>query len=392
MDVRTVYMAENTANIASTNKAIASNSFQTVAFLRDAVAGISDLKFLNALQYDLQKEAVYIHWQNNALLQNIATQVADFKNLVLTQANQQQQENYARELIYTIKKFDAALAKNKDAVYISSEAKLLLAIINQNDISTASFQQIQDKEYFDNLIEDLAQKRDAVSAEEKEEADVFLAAYFCATQLAQELQQVEPIKLQNCPAEVTLPQMPDRPEILEIENELQAEIESPYKEFSFYNHKKLTTYIPSSNELGNLFERFYAEKKQYEQALLRYNMAGKLKAYIDDTLAKEKQYEEIAKKFQVLNSAANRYLAQHPEFKESYPPIAFSEAAPKEIDFFQIEKENNEALSQKESALKTSLQNYYDTYSAKLQIKKEKCAEVPQKKSWLARLKETLHG
>ncbi len=108
-------------------------------------------------------------------------------------------EKAYRDFIFEIKKADEDLSQESDKKYMALEAETLLEFINQYGISTHSFNQIQDKEYFSKIIENLQKKVSAVSESDRAEANKFVAYYFYIWDLILEREKLEYIKITHVP-------------------------------------------------------------------------------------------------------------------------------------------------------------------------------------------------
>lgn len=158
------------------------------------MGGISSDDFWGLIQTDLQRKNLYVNatnlhvnYSNNLLLRGqlsltqesvsqlslINEQLSQLNEIIAKKTSQEERENFARELIYNIKKVDSALAVNTDKTFVSFEARSLIYLIESNHISTASFTQIQDKEYFEEILNNLKQKADDISPEDQKDLEGF---------------------------------------------------------------------------------------------------------------------------------------------------------------------------------------------------------------------------
>lgn len=211
--------------VLKTNKVTSNNRLPAMAFWMNAFGSVSNLELWNILQTDLlhknlyvNKTNLYLNYHNNAILKaqtfqldNINSQLQELKNIIVSQASNEERENHARELIYNIRKFNDSLAESSDKIYISYEATALLEMIKQHEISTASFPQIADKEYFDSLFSELKQKSDGISEDEKLELEGFVSVYMYTLELIKEFEKLHRIKLIHFPESVESVEKPELP-------------------------------------------------------------------------------------------------------------------------------------------------------------------------------------
>lgn len=160
---------------------------------------------------------------------SLSLQLKDFSNLVNQKILNEERENFARDMIFNLKKINDSLSKKSDKKYIALEAKNLLSEIDNFKINTQSFTQIQDKEYYDSIIESLKEKYGAISEEEKEEIDNFEEVYLSSKAGLKTLEEIEKITLKNFPEKLETKEKPVWDGILLIEGDLLNELNSPYR-------------------------------------------------------------------------------------------------------------------------------------------------------------------
>ena len=105
-------------------------------------------------------------------------------------------------MIFNMNKFSKKLSESKDNVYIALESRILLSIIKANEISTSTFSQISDKEYFDLTLEGLQKLADGISEDESKSLDGFLLVYEYAKGMLEKVSGMENVKVLNCPGEL----------------------------------------------------------------------------------------------------------------------------------------------------------------------------------------------
>ena len=356
---------------------------QDLVFLTDS---IYNLEFWSRIQADIQErnlqvntENLYLNYQNNWLLQqqtqqldcqtrqlnSIEAQLQELQNIINSKYDDDKRENFSREVIYNIKKMSDSLANYEDNVFIFFEATSLLEIIRQNEISTTSFTQIQDKEYFDKILVNLESKAKDISENDKNDLENFISLYLYARELEKEVSDLkqERIELVNFPEnleEIGEVEKPKMPEILEIKEELEYEIENQGENFSIFS-KNITKFIKSPSKLQEFFEEFFKTKKNYEKEMLHYNYIGTLKSFYEDSLKKKDKGEELFRKLEFSIHAVNKYLENHSDLEKYYPKISDEKLRKAKfiIDFNEAKKSYYDDFLQKTKNLEESLDNYY---------------------------------
>ena len=356
---------------------------QDLVFLTDSVY---NLEFWSRIQADIQErnlqvntENLYLNYQNNWLLQqqtqqldcqtrqlnSIEAQLQELQNIINSKYDDDKRENFSREVIYNIKKMSDSLANYEDNVFIFFEATSLLEIIRQNEISTTSFTQIQDKEYFDKILVNLESKAKDISENDKNDLENFISLYLYARELEKEVSDLkqERIELVNFPEnleEIGEVEKPKIPEILEIKEELEYEIENQGENFSIFS-KNITKFIKSPSKLQEFFEEFFKTKKNYEKEMLHYNYIGTLKSFYEDSLKKKDKGEELFRKLEFSIHAVNKYLENHSDLEKYYPKISDEKLRKAKfiIDFNEAKKSYYDDFLQKTKNLEESLDNYY---------------------------------
>ena len=380
-------MIDNQHLISSTEKHLKNNILPGMAVGAHIFGGISDLEFWSIIQTDIQEKNLrvntanmYLNYQNNAILQHqslqldsIGEQLKELRDIINSKTADAERENFARDLIYNIKKMCDSLSAYEDKSFVFFEATSLLEMINQNEISTTSFTQILDKEYFDKILADLETKAKNISDEEKSDFENFILLYLYARELEKEVSDLkqEHIELINFPKkieEVCEVIKPKLPEILEIEEELEYEIENKGTSLSIFS-KLITKYIKSPSELHELFEKFFEEKKNYEKEMLYYSYSESLKSFYVNSLKryenslniKKNKNDEILKKWNFSIHAVNKYLENHSDFEKYYPKISQKEISETNIviDFHEAKNSYYEEFLRKTKNLEESLNAYY---------------------------------
>ena len=298
-------------------------------------------------------------------MNSIEAQLQELQNIINSKYDDDKRENFSREVIYNIKKMSDSLANYEDNVFIFFEATSLLEIIRQNEISTTSFTQIQDKEYFDKILVNLESKAKDISENDKNDLENFISLYLYARELEKEVSDLkqERIELVNFPEnleEIGEVEKPKMPEILEIKEELEYEIENQGENFSIFS-KNITKFIKSPSKLQEFFEEFFKTKKNYEKEMLHYNYIGTLKSFYEDSLKKKDKGEELFRKLEFSIHAVNKYLENHSDLEKYYPKISDEKLRKAKfiIDFNEAKKSYYDDFLQKTKNLEESLDNYY---------------------------------
>lgn len=390
-----VYMSVESSIVKSAESITENNAVPVVAFFGNMIGAISEFQFWNILQLDLQRKNLavnnanlYLNYQNNLLfkqnlkllenanfqLNTISNQIVELKNLLIEQASNEQRENQAKELIFNINKMLSNLAKSSDDVYIALEAKMLLKLIESNNITTASFTQISDKEYFDEILGKLKNNTKEISKESDEEIDSFVLVYNYLAELITSESSLNNIQVINFPENYNFSKPVEIPKILDLEEELKTEINSGYKDLSLFS-VKLKNFMSDGTDLKTVFEQFYKEKKEYQIYLIRHKYDSIISAQLKSSL----QYTECVEKIKFCQKAINEFLEKHTEIQNDFPKIDFKKKVPKIFDCNSLFSDCNYEMKKEEEQLDT----YYKDAIEKINQK----ASIPdpqknKKKKW----------
>ena len=305
----------------------------------------------------LLKETLSFTQESTSYLNSLNNQLEQLNTIISRQAETEEIENFAKELIYNIKKIDIKLASNNDNMFVSFEANMLLFLLANNGISTSSFRQISDKEYFEEVVDSLKAKVKNLLTNEKKDLESFLSIYKYCSILIEDYKKKKHSKTVNVPDNFASPQKPERDPILDCEEELEYEFSNCTNvlgSFS-YNIKK---YIPNTDELPSFFEKFYKAKKEYDIAELKYSVYKELSEVVEN----QTEHAELTEKITYCISLIDTFLEQHPEFSTDFPRLTINMEY-ELIDYVEVTKSYETMLEQKNK----NLQNYYSEMKNKLE-------------------------
>ena len=358
--------------------AVSDKMIPVTAFFGKMLGIISKETFWSIIKVDLlhrnlvaNTANLYMNYQNNLVLRenqytldSINTQISELKKIIMEQADIEKRENFARDMIFNMNKFSRKLSESKDNVYIALESRILLSVIKANEISTSTFSQISDKEYFDSTLEGLQKMSACISDEESKCLEGFLTAYEIASELIEKVSGLENVKVLNGPETLKTAGKKNVPEILQIEPELHEEIESPSPNLSRYSNI-LRNYISDVNELDSLFEKFFSAKKEYELNTIESGFTS----LIIDAMEKEKKYTDFTNATDECLKAINLYLDKHPEIQTHYSKLSYDENKKecKTIDCNALMTDCQEKLKRENE----KLDEYYQKEKKLIELKKE---------------------
>lgn len=366
--------------VAEVDKTLNNNFVPSFALGMSLFGGLSSTDFWGIIQTDLQEKNISVNTANfeinvnnnlllkesNSLLYSINTQLGQLNDIIARKANNEERENFAREIIYNINKMSNSLDSNKDNSYIAYEAKSLLSIIENNNITTATFTQISDKEYFEKIVEKLKIKSTVLSDSEKNDLDGFTAIYSLAVSLLEEAQKKRIIKVHNIQNDFVIPEKPVKDEILDCEEEIEHEVESDSFNLVFYS-PHLRKYIQTTEELPDFFEKFFQIKKEYTLNFWKYNWF----LSIQNLIEKRETFVELESKINCCIMLIDKYLEDHPDLLRDFPKLSLAEV----IDSYDSKRLNDkyqEALKREESLL----QKYYCNMLEKIQRQQDRLANL----------------
>lgn len=381
-----------TTAVSSVNQNITNNFVPSFALGMNLLGAIDSTDFYGIIQNDLQRKNLYVNatnlhidYSNNLLLReqlslaqestsqlfSINNQLCQLNEIIAKKASQEERENFARELIYNIKKIDSALAANSDKSFVSFEAKSLIYLIESNHISTASFTQIQDKEYFEEILDKLKQKAEDISLEEQKDLESFVSIYQYGLLLIEEYKAERHLKAINVPDNFEV--IKDEPiydPILNCEEEFEDEIDNQFKTLGMFSNN-LRNYITSTDQLQEFFEKFFQIKKDYVLNHLRWSMYKELY----DAYTNQDKMSDVSSKIQCCIALIDKYLDMHPDLIKDYPKITIDMGI-ENIDYNEITKDFELKYQKKEK----ELDDYYYTIINKLENRQRLQTNVLAKK------------
>ncbi len=233
----------------------------------------------------LQEEIINQLTFNNNQLEIINSQLSQLNYMISSKIHSEECEKISREVIYNIKKIDEQLEHEKDRIFVAIQANFLLKMIEINQISTASFNQISDKEYFDTVIKSVISKIEQLTDEEKKEIEGFLDVYTYAIDLREQLKSTKNEKVINRTESLHRMEKPANGNTLE----------DKIKEIEYLNNVRLFESIDNENK-----------------------------------------YNELIQKYKICETVINLYLEKHPLLQEDYPILNYEETEPEIVDYNYI--------------------------------------------------------
>ena len=315
---------------------------------------------LQEVKETLQQGFIGLSQQIDYQISYLGLQLESFSNLVIKKISNDERENFARDVIFNLKKINESLSQKKDKKFIALEAKKLLSQIDTFKINTQSFTQIQDKEYFLSTLESIQVKYNDIPDDEKKEIENFYDVYFSVKAGLKKLEEIEKIKLANFPEKIEEKEKPNWDGILLIEGELLQELKNPYRTLELRG-PQLKNFISKVDELPDLFEKFFDAKQKYTIQNYEYTVYQEIKKLQE----KAKLYAEFLTNLQKCINASNDYIQKNPAFAESYSRFDFDELEAKIVDYESLQTE----AEKKKSQLKNEVNNQYLKYKAILSEK-----------------------
>lgn len=247
---------------------------------------------LNYKKTNLLHQSIYLQEEiinqlafNNNQLEIINSQLSQLNYMISSKIHSEECEKISREVIYNIKKIDEQLEHEKDRIFVAIQANFLLKMIEINQISTASFNQISDKEYFDTVIKSVISKIEQLTDEEKKEIEGFLDVYTYTIDLREQLKSTKNEKVINRPESLHRMEKPANGNTLE----------DKIKEIEYLNNVRLFESIDNENK-----------------------------------------YNELIQKYKICETVINMYLEKHPLLQEDYPILNYEETEPEIVDYNYI--------------------------------------------------------
>lgn len=265
--------------------------------------------------------------------EGIEEQLQELTNLVAQKADVEVRENLARELIFHINKTVESLNKYQDRYFVANEAQTLLSLIQKYSLNTRTFSQIQDKEYFTNVLESLKEAAASISASEQREITEFIKCYADAYKIIEDCKSIG--KIINVPADFCCGTKPEQPTILSNERivGLFKEPEKLKREENINSLKKLKIELPS----------FCTAKKEYEIAYETWR-------FKNSVIENQKNTEELSSRLSEYKKPIESFLSAHPVFLTSYPATNFTEIF-NTTDFNKLKQELENHISNIENQI-----------------------------------------
>lgn len=264
---------------------------------------------LNYKKINLLHQSIYLQEEitnqlsfNNNQLEIINSQLSELNYMISSKIYSEECEKISREVIYNIKKIDEQLEQETDKIFVAIQANFLLRMIESNQISTASFNQFSDKEYFDTVIKSVISKIEQLTNEEKTEIEGFLDVYTYAIDLREQLKSTKNEKVINKPDIIQRMEKPAN------NNTLEDKI----KEIQYLNNSRLFESIDNENK-----------------------------------------YNELIQKYRICETVINIYLEKHPLLKEDYPVLHYEETEAEIVDYNYIMERCN-------SFIETEKKKYFE--------------------------------
>jgi hypothetical protein len=289
---------------------------QTNLMTRQLKLTQSNLK-INLQNNTIMKKLLIENLKTNDKLSNINNEIMSLKSIIENKELREEREHIAKEIIYNLKLENKLINKSNDKLFIYFATTLLLKIIEENKLSTKDFTQIEDKEYFTELKEQLEFQENILDIEKKE-IEGFIETYYLLNQLKDEINSdkyfVTKEMFEYNDNEISVPL---KPEILDIEDELIESINSNLLWIMSY-YRKLLKYTDKFEELPSIYKIYFEAKKKYELENIAYENYVNFKKQVE----LENEYLKNRNLIEELEKIVNRFLFLHKDFETYFNKIS----------------------------------------------------------------------
>ena len=256
--------------------------------------------------------------ENNEYLSDIENQLGLIFEYLNKNENKEKYQNFAKDLIYKIKKEDEEIDKVIDdkilAFYKRSE--LFLRIQSAN-LTSELFTEFSDKEYFDNIMSTIWKKIENVDNEEFKKLLSFLKELCLFINISTEFfdRFKNYKKIINIPNDFKSVQDPKLPEILNSE----YFIYNIKNEIKNWNSSTFKEYCTSIDGISDFFESLAVQKREYTMKKALYDFSK----CVEINIELQKEYEDYRKKQKNMAKKTTEFLKIHPLFALEWPESIF---------------------------------------------------------------------
>lgn len=218
---------------------------------------------LIAKNLQLQSMNLEVSLYNNELLSDLITesyitneslvivndQISQLRGVIEDTYNAKEHEKLVKDLIFNLNRVFKKAKKIDDKLFVLYSAMQLLATIKENNLTTKEFENIEDKEYFQDSVDEFSNCINDYTKTEQNEVNTFIESYYVLktlyNQLLSDRYQKNRIATKYTSGKVLVLV---KPEILLIEKQLVSSINSDYDNISTYD-TELINYCNSIEEL-----------------------------------------------------------------------------------------------------------------------------------------------
>ncbi len=337
--------------------------------ISDSLNNLNSTSFLNCLENQrsnfLLKNQIHISdemssklYDNNNILYDIESQLETLFYYVQKKDAKEEYQNFAKDLIYKIKKKDEEIDKIEDKLFAFYKRSELFAAIHRENLTSEVFTEISDKEYFDKVQTTIWRKIQSIG---KTEYQNFLSLF---KELILFIETAKKIlkgindykKIINIPSNYNIPDEPQAPKILNAEEGFFKEIQknSESKEIDIWSGSAIKEYCSTTDDLPQFFESLSEQKHKYMLDKALYDFLKDIEASIKF----QKEFDDYQKKRKIIAKKITVFLKEHPLFAFEFPDSLFGTLF--EDSIYDIQTVDFNIL--KENVLKQTEMNFDDFY------------------------------
>lgn len=293
--------------------------------ISDSLNNLNSTSFLNCLENQrsnfLLKNQIHISdemssklYDNNNILYDIESQLETLFYYIQKKEAKEEYQNFAKDLIYKIKKKDEEIDKIEDKFFAFYKRSELFVAIQRENLTSEVFTEISDKEYFDKVQTTIWRKIHSIDETEFQnifslfkELTLFIGT---AKKILKEIKDYK--KIINIPSNYIIPDEPQTPKILNAEEGFFKEIQkkSESKEIDIWSGSAIKEYCSTTDDLPQFFESLSEQKHKYMLDKALYDFLKDIESNIEF----QKEFYDYQKRRKVIAKKNYRFLKRTSTF------------------------------------------------------------------------------
>lgn len=337
--------------------------------ISESLYNLNSISFLNCLENQrsnfLLKNQIHVSdemssklYDNNNILYDIKSQLETIFDYIQKKEDKEEYQDFAKELIYKIKKKDEEIDKIEDKLFAFYKRSELFAAIHRENLTSEVFSEISDKEYFDKVQATIWRKIQSIGETEYQNFFSFFKELTLFINTARKIfEKIRDYKnITNIPNNYIIPDEPQIPKILSAEEGFFKEVQkkSESKEIDIWSGSAIKEYCSTTDDIPQFFESLSEQKHKYMLDKALYDFFKDIKINIEF----QKEYDDYQKKRKNIAKKITDFLKEHPLFAFELPDSLFGTLFDDSI--YNIQTVDFNVL--KENTLKQTEMDFDDFY------------------------------